>query len=86
MEEKIIEEFKNLAPEYGHWRIDRNLAGAWLKQKLSEYRQSLIASIEGEIAKTKRCECSKCNEIEGNYNMGNNQCLEEVKEILNKYK
>lgn len=45
----ILEEFENLAPEYGKWRIDRNLAKAWLTQKLTEYRNSVIDECIGVV-------------------------------------
>ena len=47
--ESILEEFENLAPKYGKWRIDRNLAKAWLTKKLTEYRQSVIDDIKTKI-------------------------------------
>lgn len=29
-----LEEFESLAPEYGKWRVDRNMAKAFLKESI----------------------------------------------------
>lgn len=56
-----------------------------ITDKLKEYRQSLIASIEGELPKRNTSNDGAGMGFEESVE-GYNSCLEEVKSILNKYK
>lgn len=44
--ETIMEEFANLAPEYGKWRIDRNIAKHFISKVYDLVRLETIKEVE----------------------------------------
>lgn len=62
--ESIVKEFMALAPEYGKWKIDRNLASSWLFEVYDRiYSQAIddavgvmssaVGVVEGKIVEVK---------------------------------
>ena len=47
--EKILEEFDKISPEFGKWRMDRNMARAFLSHAIDQTREETIRGMEIDL-------------------------------------
>ncbi len=47
--ETILEEFDKISPEFGKWRMDRNMARAFLSKAIDQTREETIKEILSQL-------------------------------------
>ena len=89
--ETILEEFDKISPEFGKWRMDRNMARAFLSQAIDQTREETIKEVEEMLPREKPMNTFSFalggEELQLHMRFkGFNDCRGEVKDALNNLK